>query len=63
MEARKLLRLRDVMAQTGLSRASDYKLIADGSFPRQIPITERSVAWEERAVQGWIEAKLRPYQN
>jgi|GEM_PF-551877 len=55
----RLIRLRDVMDRTGLSRATVYRLAAAGKFPASIPLTERSVGWVEAEVDGWVEAKLR----
>lgn len=49
-----LLRLPQVMAQTGLTRSGVYELIATNDFPRQIPLSARCVAWVESEVQAWI---------
>lgn len=56
----KLLRLRDVLAQTGLSRSSLYRLMQAGRFPRPINIAgTRMVAWLASAVSAaiseWVE--------
>ena len=55
----KILRIDQVTEQTGLSRSSIYKQIRLGLFPRAIKLTARSSGWEEAAVQGWIEDRLR----
>ena len=52
--ATKILRLPDVMAQTGLSRSSIYAAIKVGNFPRQINIGDRSVGWLEGEVDQWV---------
>jgi prophage regulatory protein len=57
--ARKILRLPTVSDRTGLSFSSIYKQIRLGEFPRGIKLTARATGWDEEAVQGWIEAKLR----
>lgn len=57
-EPKKLLKLKDVMLQTGLSRAGLYKYIQCDYFPRQIPIGGRSVRWDEQEVQAWILARI-----
>lgn len=55
---RRLLRLHHVVHLTGLSRATIYRLMTEKKFPKQIMLTERSVGWDEDAIQNWIVAKL-----
>lgn len=50
----KLLRLPDVMRQTGLRRAAIYARIREGIFPPPVKIGKRAVAWPESEVQKWI---------
>ena len=54
-----LERLPNVLARTGLSRSTIYRMVADGSFPRPVLVGKRSVAWSAGAVSGWINARLR----
>jgi len=54
----KILRLPDVMRRTGLSRSLVYKLIADGTFPRQIKLTKHASGWDERAIDTWINDRI-----
>lgn len=42
------------MARTALSRTSIYRRIADGTFPRQVALGEKSVAWIEADVEAWM---------
>ncbi len=49
--------LREVAAQTRLSKAQIYKLMRAGRFPRQIRISDNRVAWLASEVEDWI-AKL-----
>jgi prophage regulatory protein len=51
---KRLLRLCDVIEQTGLSRSSIYAKISEGTFPRTVPIGDRAVAWVEEEGQAWI---------
>ena len=55
----KILRIDQVTEQTGLSRSSIYKQIRLGLFPKAIKLTARLSGWEEAAVQGWIEDRVR----
>lgn len=54
----KLLRLKEVMACTGLGRSSIYKFMAEGNFPLSISLGERAVAWVEDEIQEFILNKL-----
>jgi prophage regulatory protein len=57
-----ILRLRDVLKRTGLSRATLYKKIANGEFPRQISLGARAIGWLKGEVESWINERvqLRP---
>lgn len=50
----RLIRLKEVMSTTGLSRSSIYKYIAADRFPASVPLGGRAVAWVESEVQHWI---------
>jgi len=54
----KLIRLKEVMACTGLGRSSIYKFMAEGSFPESISLGERAVAWVETEVEEFILNKI-----
>lgn len=49
-----LLRIRTVLAKTGLSRSTLYRKMEAGKFPRQIKIAERCCAWRSSAVDAWL---------
>ena len=54
----KLLRLPQVKATTGLSKSSIYARIAEGTFPKQIPLGPRLVVWVEADIQNWINEQV-----
>jgi len=54
----KLLRLPQVKAATGLSKSSIYARIAEGTFPKQIPLGPRLVVWVEADIQHWIKEQV-----
>jgi len=54
----RILRLKDVIGQTGLARSTIYKYIDAGSFPKPVPLGGRSVGWVESEIQGWITEKV-----
>jgi prophage regulatory protein len=49
------LRLKAVIAKTGVPRSSLYRMIKQGTFPRQVPLSHRSVGWRASAVQRWLD--------
>ena len=53
-----LLRLPDVRARTGLSRASIYAAIKRGDFPEPIALGARAVAWPASQVEQWVQARI-----
>jgi prophage regulatory protein len=55
----RLMRLKEVIQVTGMSRSSIYCRINEGKFPAAVSLGERSVAWVEEEVQGWITSKIR----
>ena len=56
--SKKLLRLPEVKASTGLSKSSIYARIAEGTFPKQIPLGPRLVVWVEADIQHWIKEQV-----
>ena len=54
----RLLRLKEVTQRTGLSRSSIYKYIEKSQFPKQVQLSERTVAWSEVEIDAWIKSKI-----
>jgi prophage regulatory protein len=48
-----ILRFSDVVKATGLSRATIYRRIEAGDFPKPGKITERSVGWRASVIEAW----------
>lgn len=53
-----LLRQKEVLKLTGLSRTTIYTLIQRGEFPNSIKISSRSVAWRRGDIWEWINSKV-----
>lgn len=51
-------RLDRVKEETGLTTSAVYEGMADGSFPKNFPVTRRSVAWLSDDIQAWKKARL-----
>lgn len=54
----KLIKLKEVIEITCLTKATIYRMIAEGKFPKQVSLGERAVAWVESEVQNWILEKI-----
>lgn len=54
----RIIRLKEVMDLTGLSRSTIYKYIAEGQFPIPVALGDRCVGWVESEVHDWILAKV-----
>lgn len=59
------MRLREVMAVTGLSRSGVYAKMNqrdrkryDPTFPKSVKISDYSVAWVREEVMQWIDARI-----
>lgn len=50
----RIVRLKTVLARTGLSRSTLYRKINEGTFPRQVPISVHGAGWHESAINRWI---------
>jgi prophage regulatory protein len=55
---RRILRLPEVEAVTGLKRSQIYEDILDGRFPAPVPLGERAVGWIEDEVAAWLDARI-----
>jgi prophage regulatory protein len=59
----RIIRLKTVLARTGLSRSTMYRKIAEGTFPCQVRISIHGAGWRESAVNqvdcrsGWLSQR------
>ena len=56
--ADEVLRLPGVKRRTGLSRSSLYLRIAEGTFPKPIPLGDRAVGWLSNEVDAWVSSRV-----
>ncbi len=52
---RRLIRRGEVEVRTGLARSTIYAKVADGTFPKPVPIGRRGKRWCRHEVDEWIE--------
>ena len=55
----RIIRIKAVLAQTGLSRTSLYRKIQLGTFPRQVALSQRCVGWHQSAISEWIRTTCK----
>lgn len=52
------IKIAEVRKMTGLSTSTIYERMMDGSFPRQVKLGPRAVAWVKSDVQAWIKERI-----
>lgn len=50
----RLIRLAEVKQRVGLSRASIYKRMAEGRFPKSRSLGSRCAVWIESEIDDWV---------
>ena len=53
----RLVRLPEVLAMTGLTKATIYNWQAVGRFPRPLRLGRRAVAWRRSDLINWLEGR------
>ena len=54
----KLLRLREVIKMTSLTRTTIYNYMSEGKFPKNIHLGPKISVWIEREIQEWINSQI-----
>lgn len=59
MNELKLIKLQTVLERCAVSRATLYRMIAAGTFPRPVSLTGgRAVAWLQHDIEAWISSRV-----
>lgn len=53
----KAIRIAEVRVRTGLSRATIYRMMEEGQFPKSIKLGSHAVGWIESEVSDWLRAR------
>ncbi|AXA91314.1 AlpA family transcriptional regulator [Massilia sp. YMA4] len=53
-----IMRLPEVAAVCGKSRAAIYKAIRAGEFPKQVKISARSSGWVRCEIEEWVRSRM-----
>jgi len=54
----RILRLKEVIHLTGLSKSTIYDRMQTGDFPKAVPLGGRIVGWSDSDINGWIQSKI-----
>jgi len=57
-----MLRMASVAEFTGLSQATIYRRIKDGTFPAQYKIGPWAARWKSGEIRAWVAAQTRAVQ-
>ena len=52
--ADRFLRIGSVLRLTGLSRSTLYRKVQQGTFPRQVKLSERCAGWRKSSIEAWM---------
>jgi prophage regulatory protein len=53
-----ILKIEEVVKKCHMSRATIYKKAKEGTFPKQIKLSERSSGWLESEINDWIQNRI-----
>jgi len=53
-----ILRLKQTINKTGLSRSSIYSMMKSGQFPKSYRLSARAVGWLESDIDSFIASKI-----
>ena len=56
----RLLTIKQIAAQTGISRSTIYRRIQEGEFPKPVRIGPRATRWPESEIKIWLDELKRP---
>ncbi len=59
----RFLRLSEVRKRVPYSRATIYRLMTQGQFPRPYGLGARAVAWLESEIDAWIAVRVEAAQT
>lgn len=54
----RFLRLAEVRSRVPFGRATIYRKIALGEFPKPYSLGDRAVAWLESEIDAWMKARI-----
>jgi prophage regulatory protein len=53
-----LYRLKELVDRLKISRSSIWAGVKDGTFPKPIRLSKRTVAWSHNQIEEWLENRM-----
>lgn len=50
----RIIRMKTVLARTGLSKSTIYRKMAEGTFPPRLKISANGAGWRESDLDRWV---------
>lgn len=60
---KKFIRLPIVKEKTGLPKSTIYRKVKEKSFPQQVSLGEKTVAWLESDIDKWMDERIKDVTN
>jgi len=54
-----IIRLKEVIMRTGISRSSVYAYMKDNRFPKSVKLGKHASGWVAEEIDNWIEERIR----
>ena len=54
----KVLKAKQVAEEINVSVSQVYKLVSEGSFPKQIKLSERGSGWLITEIDAWLQSRV-----
>ena len=52
-----IIRMKELVGITGLSKSTLYRLEKKGGFPARLRLSENAVGWREKEVVEWVDSR------
>ena len=59
VQAKRIISIKDVISQLGISRSGLYNLVRNGYFPKGIPLGARKIGWLQSDVDEFIQKQIK----
>lgn len=53
----RILRIREAIRRTGISKSTILRLEKRGEFPRRVALSARTIGWREVDIEQWMNSR------
>ena len=54
LDSERIVRMEELLRRLQISRATVYRWLDEGRFPRPVRLGERTIGWKESSLAGWL---------